>query len=173
MTDAEIKILIKAETGKASAEIRKLNKDIANLNKKSMETGKSAKSIDQTTRSFKQLAVHVGKLMTIYGAAKGLISAVTLLKDMESALTDVQKTTGLAGDELVVFDKQLQDLSKEMVGIQYSELLEISAAAGQLGIEGSENLLKFTETIAKIAVATEYTAEEPTRWTYPLTTSRT
>ena len=160
MTDKEIKILITAETNKASAEIKKLNGDIAKLNKQTKNVGKGAKNVDQLTRSFRQLATHVGKLMIIYGSAKGLITATGLMLEMEDALTDVSKTTGLAGEDLKKFDTQLQTLAQNMKGITYTELLGISATAGQLGIEGTQNLLTFTEAIAKIAVATEFTAEE-------------
>jgi len=160
VTDNEIKIRITTEANKATAEIKKLNRDIDKLNRKSADSGKSAKNVDQLTRSFKQLAIHVGKLMVIYGSAKGLISAISLLKDMESSLADVSKTTNLAGDELDDFDAQLQEMSKELKGVKYTELLEIAAAAGQLGVTGSENLLAFTEAVAKVAIATEYTADE-------------
>ena len=160
MTDKEIKILITAETKKAITEIDRLNKDIKKLNKQVETSGRSRKHVDQLTRSFKQLAIHVGKLMLIYGSAKGMITAVNMLKDMESALADVSKTTNLSGIELEKFDKQLMDLSKELKGIKYSELLGIAAAAGQLGIQGTENLLSFSKAVAEIAVATEYTAEE-------------
>ncbi len=160
MTDNEIKILIEAETDKANKDIARLNKELSKLQKEVIKTGKTSKSIDQVSRSFKQLAIHVGKLMAIYGSAKGVISAVNMLKDMENQLADVAKTTGLTGLELELFNKTLQDLSKKLQGIKYSELLDIAAAAGQLGVSGTDDLTTFTEAVAKIAVATEYTSAE-------------
>ena len=160
MTDKQIKIRIEAETNKAAVEIKKLNNDIDRLNRQVQTSGKSRKSVDQLTRSFKQLAIHVGKLMVIYGSAKGMLSAITMMKDMEVALADVSKTTNLAGDELERFDKDLQNLSKELQGVKYTELLDIAAAAGQLGVQGRDDLLTFTEAVAKVGVATEFTADE-------------
>lgn len=77
----------------------------------------------------------------------------------ETALVGVGKTTNISGDSLKKFGKEFQALAST-IPISTNELLGIAQAAGQLGVEGEKNLLKFTETIAKLGVATDLTGEE-------------
>ena len=79
--------------------------------------------------------------------------------DFETALVGVQKTTDLSGASLEAFGANIQMMS-ERIPIAANELLGITQAAGQLGVEGADDLTKFTETVAKIGVATDLTGEE-------------
>jgi len=164
MTDAEINILIKAQTDKATKEIKVLTKEIERLGKETEKMSAKNKGLNtqikQTSRSFASLVGHVGKLMAIYGTATGVTSFTKKLAEMESALVDVEKTTGLSNEELAQFDTELQKISQSMQGVTYVELTNIAAEAGKLGIKGSENLTSFAKTIAMVGVATEYTAEQ-------------
>ena len=112
MTNADIEIIVKAQTDQATKEIAQLTKQLDKLAKqtKGMASAnkKAAVAADSTTRSFKSLAIHVGKLMAIYASATGVISMTNKLGEMESALIDVEKTTGLTGASLVTFDKELR-----------------------------------------------------------------
>ena len=77
----------------------------------------------------------------------------------EKALVGVGKTTDLGGVELAKFGSTIQDLSQR-IPVAANELLGIAETAGQLGVSGSKNLELFTETIAKVGVATNLSAEE-------------
>jgi len=117
------------------------------LNKKSKET--------------QQILAKVAKLSAV--AFTGLVAVIGGLTkayaDYETALVGVGKTTDISGKKLKSFGKEFQQLSKE-IPISTNELLGIAQAAGQLGVTGEKNLLKFTDTIAKLGVATDLTGEE-------------
>lgn len=79
--------------------------------------------------------------------------------DYEKALVGVGKTTDIQGKKLEDFGKQFQELASR-IPVSTNELLGIAQAAGQLGVKGEASLLKFTETVAKLGVATDLSGEE-------------
>ena len=104
-----------------------------------------------------------GKAGLIAGAAGvaiagGFALAVKSGIELESAMVSVQKTTGATDEEIRALRDTFIDLSKVMP-ISAEELANIGAVAGQLGIQGSEDIQSFTEVVAKMAIATELTAE--------------
>ena len=101
-----------------------------------------------------------GAIVIAYAAISPLVNIVGTL---EEGWIGVAKTTGMAGEEMAGFKKEIRELSVELKGVKIETLQTIAQGAGQLGIRGSENLKIFTETIAKIDVATNLTAEAATR----------
>lgn len=80
--------------------------------------------------------------------------------DFNNGLLNVGKTTGLEG-------KALQDLADDIVGLSRAlktvstdKLLEYATVAGQLGVKGSQNILAFTEALAKLETASDIKGEE-------------
>lgn len=77
------------------------------------------------------------------------LEAVQGFRDFETGIIDTAKTANLTA-------KEMEDLGDEIVKLTRTipattkELLEISTAAGQLGITGVKNLSKFSEVIAKL-----------------------
>ena len=140
VAETELLILINGSAKKALDEFDKLNK-------KSKETQK--------------ILTKVGKLSSI--AFAGLVATVAGLTkvyaDYETALVGVGKTTDISGKKLKNFGKEFQNLSKT-IPISTNELLGIAQAAGQLGVTGEKNLLKFTKTVAKLGVATDLSGEQ-------------
>lgn len=104
----------------------------------------------------------LGRAATVASVAIAGASALILkaTADIEQGYIEVAKRTGFAGQELKDFAKELEILSVTMRGVTIQELQNIAAAAGQLGISGKNNILKFTRTIAMMGVATNLTAEE-------------
>ena len=82
----------------------------------------------------------------------------------EQQFADVKKTLDVAGDADEVekaFDniaKQLRSIAKNSPAA-VSELTQIAAVGGQLGIN-AEEIVKFTDTIQKLTVATNLSAEQ-------------
>ncbi|MCA1806531.1 MAG: phage tail tape measure protein, partial [Actinobacteria bacterium] len=96
---------------------------------------------------------------SIIGVIGGLVVSIKSATGLETALADVRKTTGLTSEELRGLTDTMQDLSREIPS-SVDELLGMAKVAGQLGITGASNIEAFTETIAKLSIATDVVGEE-------------
>lgn len=93
------------------------------------------------------------------GAGVALKSAINSTREFETAVLGVAKTTGLAGRDLDRFAASIAAISLE-VPVSTAELLELAQAAGQMGVTGSENLEKFSATVAKLGRASDLAGSE-------------
>ena len=103
----------------------------------------------------------VAKATALIGGAAvigGIIASTKSFIDFEDAMANVRKTTGLTKDEILDLGKGITDMSKKMP-VARTELADIAAIAGQLGIAGKENILGFTETIAMMTTAFDMPAD--------------
>lgn len=92
-------------------------------------------------------------------AVAGIAAATKAAIELEQGFAQVRKTTGLAGGEFRALQDDLLDLSSAMKGVSTSEIQEIAAAAGQLGIRGRQSIKTFTEEIAMMAATSDLSAE--------------
>lgn len=86
------------------------------------------------------------------GAAKAAI-------DFESSFAGIRKTMDLTEEEFQRLADANRDLSTQ-IPVSANELNRLGELAGQLGIRGVENVLKFEDTIAKLTVTTDLAAEQ-------------
>lgn len=91
--------------------------------------------------------------------AASIFGVIKAADTYDSQIKQVQKTTGLAGEELNEFKNEIDRLTLALPGISTEELLSISKIAGQLGITGVDNLTGFAEAIGKLTLTTDLTAE--------------
>ncbi len=91
--------------------------------------------------------------------AASIFGVVKAADSYDARIKQVQKTTGLAGDELNNFKKEIDRLTIALPGITDKELLEVSKIAGQLGITGADSITKFAGTVAKLTLTTDLTAD--------------
>jgi TP901 family phage tail tape measure protein len=117
--------------------------------------------VGKETRDLEKILTTTAKASALaFAAFAGTIALVTKsFANYEKALVGVGKTTNIEGARLAKFGKEFQKLSST-IPVSTNELLGIAQAAGQLGVTGEENLLKFTETVAKLGVATDLTGEQ-------------
>ena len=121
-------------------------------------------AIDKFSSAFagvnKSLAV-TGAAITAFGIAGLAVSKnlVNTAASFETAFTGVRKTVELSEEEFAKLRQEFKDLSKE-IPVSFIELSKIGEIAGQLGVEGVDNLSKFTKTIADISATTNLTSEE-------------
>ena len=112
-----------------------------------------------TRGALRSLSGQVGGLIAAYAGLSGLRRSVQLFADFDEGLIAVAKTTDLSRDEVREFGRSITDLSKR-IPVAAKELLDIGATAGQLGVSGSRDLLRFTDTVAKLGRASNLAGEE-------------
>lgn len=117
--------------------------------------------VKKKTKDLNDVLGDVGSASAVAFAAAAAAAtlAAKSYADYETALVGVGKTTDITGNQLKDFGKKFQELSSR-IPLSTNELLGIAQAAGQLGVKGEENLLKFTDTVAKLGVATDLSGEE-------------
>lgn len=76
----------------------------------------------------------------------------------ESAFAWVKKTVNATGEEFKQLDKDLKNLAKQ-IPVTYEELAQIAETAGQMWI-WKENIIEFTEAIAKLWTAISWVSKE-------------
>ena len=86
-------------------------------------------------------------------------STVGAAISFESSFAGIRKTMNLTEAEFARLARANRDLAKT-IPVSVNELNRIGELAGQLGIRGVQNVLKFEDTIAKLAVTTNLTSEE-------------
>jgi len=80
--------------------------------------------------------------------------------DFDDGLKSVSKTTGLAGKDLQSYSDDVIQLSRSLKTVESKQLLEYSAVAGQLGVKGRQDLLNFSDALAKLETASDIKGEE-------------
>ena len=114
------------------------------------------KKANMTMKNFRASALGVAAVGGI--VAIGLKKAVDESIALESAMVGVRKTTGMTSKEIEGLRKDFIDLSKVMP-ITATDLASIGEVAGQLGIQGADDIKSFTTVVGKMSIATELSAE--------------
>ena len=84
----------------------------------------------------------------------------------EDAFSNVSKTVEGVSDDFGVLTDMGKELRGELIALSLElpitadELAVVTAAAGQLGVRGTENLLRFTEIAEGMGVATDLSSEQ-------------
>lgn len=96
--------------------------------------------------------------LAIFTAARKMITGFA---EFESQMSNVQRTSGLVTTEAFApLQKGLIELG-DTIGTTQHDLNEMAIAAGQLGIEGTSNVLQFTEAMSKfVAISDSVTARD-------------
>lgn len=110
------------------------------------------KSVEDFSEKVSPKLEGIGKAMTV-GITLPVIAAagysVKKFMEFEDALNEVQGATDLSGQALKDFGAQIVKTSTETTFSQ-EELLKFAAAAGEAGVRGSDNLSKFSLTLAQL-----------------------
>lgn len=136
---------------------------------------KQIRSVDSITKNYSKnvgnyssaITGGLGSLMGAFGVVGGVTAGITVLKDafniireFDSQMINVQKTTGLTNIELTDLKDSVVALSKELGIVSSAKLGEYMAVAGQLGVKGKQNLLSFTEAMAQLETASTIAGEQ-------------
>ena len=137
--------------------IRVIDKFSKNIGLAQMQLGGLAGGIKKHQKAI----LGAGAAMTGFGIA-GVAVMGGMVKEaisFETAFIGVRKTVELSEEGFKDLENRFKELSKT-IPVTFQELSSIGEIAGQLGVEGVDNLAKFTKTIADIAATTNLTSEE-------------
>jgi TP901 family phage tail tape measure protein len=100
-----------------------------------------------------------GALLPIIGVGAALGISAKQAIDLEDGMSDVAKTTNLAGADLAALEERLKQMSTDTLPISAEKLAQIAAAGGQLGVANAD-IERFIELAAKMGVAFELSTEQ-------------
>lgn len=155
-------IRLKDEFSKPLKDVTKGLKDTQAQTKIASDTfGDYRKVLNSASKT----AVAVGGTMTaILGGA--LVSCTKEAIAFESAFAGVKKTMDTTGMSTEEANKMFSEMRSEIINLSTkipksaNELAGIAEIAGQLGIQGKNDVMKFTETIARLSDSTNIAGEE-------------
>ncbi|OHT44422.1 hypothetical protein [Flavobacterium tructae] len=153
---AEI-IVAQAEFDKLDARVKAVDAAIRNY----------TKNIGNYGSAFEGLRGTLKDLIATFGLVTGLELFGVVVKDIFSIVLDfdkqliaVGKTTNMTGEELKQFGRELVELGDKSNGITVAGLIESAEVAGQLGVTGTANILKFSSAIEKLKLTSDINSEE-------------
>lgn len=147
MTDRRIRIILDKTQAERGA--RELDDSITGV-------GRAA---DNAQFSVNKLAAAIAGLISAQQVLGFLKQSVNDFADFEKGLIGVGKTSDIAGEELQDLGSRIQEIAAR-VPVATNKLLEIAQASGQLGVSGADNILKFTEVIGKLGLASDLSGEQ-------------
>lgn len=98
------------------------------------------------------------KNITLPLAGLGTVVAKSAI-DFESAFTGVRKTVNATEEEYAALEEGIIKMSNKMPQ-SASDIAAVMEIAGQLGVRGTEDLLKFTDTMIRLGDSTNMNSEE-------------
>lgn len=162
--DDVLRNLNKVPLSQLQAAARKLRSDVQNLDRTSDEYHRTILKIEKVEREIQAARSSRRQLpswVTGMGAAAGGIALANRLQDLarrgveafarfDDKVADVQKTTGMAKEEVRALDVELQKIDTRTARM---ELLDLAVVAGKLGITGVENVEGFVRAADQVKVA--------------------
>lgn len=156
MADETATLEVQVDGQKAAVQIRRMR---GGFNRFARDAERSMAQIRQSMEAVAGIGRMMAASLVASLGAVGLGEIVDQFAQFEKRLIAVGKTTNMSGAELEALGKSVQEIATR-VPVATTELLEIAQAAGQLGISGSDNILKFAETIGKLGLASNLAGEE-------------
>ena len=132
---------------------------IADIARFSKGLSRAEQIANKRARNIRRVIQSIGGAFAGFSAAAVVGGTVRAFADFEKGLVAVGKTADLEGKELEAFGEQIIAIGAK-VPVANAALLEIAAAAAQVGVKGTANIATFTETMARLALATDVAGEE-------------
>lgn len=136
-----------------------LHKAQAAMNEMEAELGSLGDAEEKAIPSTMELSAAFDTIQDITEkAVDAFKQCVDAAVEFEAAMASVSRTTGLQGEALDSMAAAFQDMSQTMP-VSANEFAKIATTAGQLGI-AQDDVLTFSEVIAKLAVVANMSSEE-------------
>jgi TP901 family phage tail tape measure protein len=163
-----VKVPIRA-IDRLSSVIDKIKGKFPELASKARQATAAFDTLERSTKKWAGAAEKIGNGLKSVGktlsvaftlpAIAGAGYSIKAFADYETALVGVGKTSDIQGAELQKLGQRFLGLTKTLP-ISATELMGLGQTAAQLGVTGGDNILKFSETLAKLATATNIIGEE-------------
>lgn len=114
---------------------------------------------EKAAASFTKLKIAAAAMFGVFAAQQIAKKALSAFATVDAGLIAVQKTTNMTRKEVLGLNEEIMKIAKTLP-IGTGQLLEIAAAAGQLGVQGVDNITAFTDTLAKMQLASDVVGEE-------------
>lgn len=150
MADERLEVEIVLQT-------KSIKKDFGEVEKRGKKAGKTIEG--SFTGAFKKIQSSIGGLLVALTSLRILSSTISNFSEFEKQLVAVGKTTEISGNSLTLLGEQIREISKD-IPVGTNNLLKFAETAGQFGVQGSESILAFAETLAKLELATNVVGEE-------------
>ncbi len=142
----------------ASVAVDKVGKTAAKAARTAKTSSAAFQNMGSKLQRVRQFAIFAAAALATIGIGVGIGKLLQDFVAFDKGLIGVSKTTGIVGEELKGMGDQIQQISR-IVPESQERLLAIAQAAGQLGVTGSANILKFTETVGKLGLASNLSGE--------------
>lgn len=117
---------------------------------------KKTPEVDAFGKSIRRLSQAYIALMAAQEGTEAIQANVDAFSDFEKALTGVEKTSEtLSRNQLAELGDEITRLGVEITPTTTTELLKFAEVAGQLGVRGSEALLRFVKVADMLEVSTD------------------
>ena len=132
----------------------------ASVGKFQRNVGNYPKAMGAAANAVRSLASAMGLIGGAFLFVQVMRDAFNTVREFDKQLIAVGKTANITGQELTNFGKDVIDLGLKLDGISIQGLLEASEVAGQLGIKGSSNILKFAKSVELLKLSAKGIGEE-------------
>ncbi len=138
-----VKINIKAETAKATSEIKRLNGQISKLKKQTLNTTagmkKTTSAVRKMSGSFAQLGEHLARLAVYYAGFQAVTGVVTKFAAFEQQMKTLGVISGATGDELQALEAKAKKLGESTV-FSASQVASAMTEMGRAGFTAQQQL---------------------------------
>ncbi|MDR0666873.1 MAG: phage tail tape measure protein [Campylobacteraceae bacterium] len=139
---------------KTKTGIAGLQKELQAYDKNLSEIG----SLQANNAALRSKLIGIGKIGAMLGGGK----SVSLAIEYENAMADIKKVVEFTSKEQEnLFAQQILHLSRD-IPLAAAELAQITASGGQMGI-AADQLMEFTEVVAKMKTAFDMSADDASR----------
>lgn len=146
---------------KFTAPVRKMGSSVQSF------AAKAEAGIARANRAFNRFTPSlssVQKELLAFASAATVLSGIAatgnFIRDFETGLVAVGKTTGTSGPQLKQLGLDIITASNSLKTISSDKLLDLATVAGQLGVTGNDNIVKFSSTLAKLEKASDVVGEQ-------------
>jgi len=149
-------------------ELRTAQADFDRLNARVLAADRAVGRFNRNVGNYpRQAAQGIRDFLGAFGLVTGVALLATMLRDVfneiksfDRQLIAVGKTTNITGDQLKQLGQDVIDLGVATEGVNINGLLKSAEIAGQLGVKGTENILKFSLAIEKLKLTSNIISDE-------------